>query len=403
MRRVSLLADYPKHRWTRPRIALSRRTVLVGAIALLVLAGWSATSVWYFVSRDEVALKFLEKQAAQKRFYEDRLTALQAKLDQVSSQRLVEQEMIEDRLKALLARQTTLEGRQAQVDLLAAERTGSVEPKLTPAKPVEASAPTPSFLPDLFQLRLSPADPSLDRHSRLDRLNRDLDRATSTLAALEADQVRKLQAVATEAEAHGRKLQSAIRRVGLDPGVFEPEPANAGGPFVPAEPAQPFETALQHAQANLARLENLRRSVTALPFAEPVDGEIDLSSGFGVRTDPFTRGLAMHTGLDFRAEYGAWVRAAGAGRVVVAEFSGAYGNMVEIEHVGGVMSRYAHLSSIAVTVGQEVKAGAALGRVGSTGRSTGPHLHYETRLNGDAVDPLRFLKAGASITRIALR
>jgi murein DD-endopeptidase MepM/ murein hydrolase activator NlpD len=108
----------------------------------------------------------------------------------------------------------------------------------------------------------------------------------------------------------------------------------------------------------------------------------------------------MHTGLDFRAEYGAPARAAGGGRVIAAEFSGAYGNMVEIEHAQGVTSRYAHLSSIAVTVGQAVKAGTVLGRVGSTGRSTGPHLHYETRMNGEAVDPQRFLKAGAALTPV---
>ncbi|MFL5003833.1 MAG: M23 family metallopeptidase, partial [Microvirga sp.] len=104
--------------------------------------------------------------------------------------------------------------------------------------------------------------------------------------------------------------------------------------------------------------------------------------------------------LDFKAEQGSLVRATGAGRVVSAEYSGAYGNMVEIEHANGVSSRYGHLSAISVSVGQAVKIGSIVGRVGSTGRSTGPHLHYETRIEGEAVDPQRFLRAAAQIASV---
>ncbi|MCX7325314.1 MAG: M23 family metallopeptidase [Hyphomicrobiales bacterium] len=102
----------------------------------------------------------------------------------------------------------------------------------------------------------------------------------------------------------------------------------------------------------------------------------------------------MHSGLDFRAEHGTLVKAAAPGRVVAAEYSGGYGNMVEIEHANGISTRYAHLSHISVSEGQQVVVGSPLGRVGSTGRSTGPHLHYETRIDGEAVDPQRFLRAG---------
>src|ERR671917_1062687 len=96
-------------------------------------------------------------------------------------------------------------------------------------------------------------------------------------------------------------------------------------------------------------------------------GHADLTSAFGYRIDPFTRGPAMHTGLDFRAEPGAPVRATGAGQVVSAEYAGGYGNMVEIDHGNGVATRYAHLSSIAVSPGQTIAAGAVIGRAGSTG------------------------------------
>ncbi|WP_244937364.1 M23 family metallopeptidase, partial [Methylobacterium crusticola] len=101
--------------------------------------------------------------------------------------------------------------------------------------------------------------------------------------------------------------------------------------------------------------------------------------------------------MDFRAPVGTGVHATGAGRVVTAEASGGYGNLVEIDHGNGVVTRYGHLSAFAVAVGQTVRPDTVIGAVGSTGRSTGPHLHYETRINTAAVDPMRFLKAGADL------
>ena len=97
------------------------------------------------------------------------------------------------------------------------------------------------------------------------------------------------------------------------------------------------------------------------------------------------------------AEQGSPIRATAPGKVVTAEYSGGYGNMVEIEHAGGISTRYAHMSAITVSAGQSVTTGTVLGRVGSTGRSTGPHLHYETRINDEPVDPTRFLRAGGTL------
>jgi murein DD-endopeptidase MepM/ murein hydrolase activator NlpD len=132
----------------------------------------------------------------------------------------------------------------------------------------------------------------------------------------------------------------------------------------------------------------------AVPVRKPVDGAASTTSSFGVRSDPFTNSPAMHTGLDFRADTGDAVRATAAGKVTVAGWQGGYGRMVEIDHGNGLTTRYGHLSSTAVKVGDTVKAGQVVGRVGSTGRSTGPHLHYETRVGGDPVDPQKFLRAG---------
>jgi murein DD-endopeptidase MepM/ murein hydrolase activator NlpD len=134
-----------------------------------------------------------------------------------------------------------------------------------------------------------------------------------------------------------------------------------------------------------------------VPVRKPLIGEMDTSSGFGVRMDPFLNAPAMHTGLDFRGSHGSPIRATAAGKVTHAGWNGGYGKLVEIDHGNGFATRYGHLSEIDVTVGQSVRIGQTVGRLGSTGRSTGPHLHYETRIDGDAVDPQKFLRAGVRL------
>ena len=131
----------------------------------------------------------------------------------------------------------------------------------------------------------------------------------------------------------------------------------------------------------------------SVPIRKPVAGEIETTSTFGVRMDPFIRAYAMHTGLDIRGNSGEPVRATATGKVVSAGWSGGYGKMVEIDHGNGISTRYGHLSAIDVAEGQTIRIGQTIGKIGSTGRSTGPHLHYETRIDGDAVDPQKFLRA----------
>jgi murein DD-endopeptidase MepM/ murein hydrolase activator NlpD len=143
-----------------------------------------------------------------------------------------------------------------------------------------------------------------------------------------------------------------------------------------------------------AQVDRLTRTLASVPVRLPVMGDPDISSSFGMRIDPFIRAPAMHTGMDFRGDTGDPARATAEGTVTVAGWQGGYGKMVEVDHGNGLATRYAHLSDIVVKVGQRVRAGHIVGKVGSTGRSTGPHLHYETRVNGDAVDPRKFLRAG---------
>ena len=133
-----------------------------------------------------------------------------------------------------------------------------------------------------------------------------------------------------------------------------------------------------------------------VPTEEPVKGG-RIGSPFGYRIDPFTGRSALHTGLDFPGETGTPIFAAAGGVVVVQELHHAYGNMVEIDHGKGLITRYGHTSRVFVRKGDIVKRGQKIAEVGSTGRSTGPHLHFEVWVNGVVQDPRRFLDAGDNL------
>jgi murein DD-endopeptidase MepM/ murein hydrolase activator NlpD len=148
------------------------------------------------------------------------------------------------------------------------------------------------------------------------------------------------------------------------------------------------------------RMLDARVKRTLTPTALPVHGAWN-ASGFGWRIDPITGQVALHEGVDFIAESGTPIYATAAGVVVTAEYHPAYGNMIEIDHGGDLLTRYAHASKLAAKPGQLVKRGDKIAEVGSTGRSTGSHLHFEVRHRGVAQNPARFLIAGAGLQSAA--
>jgi len=228
-----------------------------------------------------------------------------------------------------------------------------------------------------------------------------------SLNDLESAQIRRIAVIGANALGQAQRLRRAVAATGLEPDQIKPparaaEPADSatGGPFVPLDAgadASLFEQTVSQAQQHVAEALRLEQLLAYLPVRKPLTRGATQTSGFGRRTDPFTGRPALHTGVDFRQHPGAPVLAAAAGTIVRAEYAGGYGNLVEIEHAEGLTTRYAHLSRIHVRQGEWVPAGHSVGAIGSTGRSTGPHLHYEVRLDGRALDPARFLAAGAKL------
>jgi murein DD-endopeptidase MepM/ murein hydrolase activator NlpD len=199
-------------------------------------------------------------------------------------------------------------------------------------------------------------------------------------------------------------LETVIRRVGMDPNTFEQQ-RNVGGPDVPLGEMrvdgisdQRFIAAYASAGAHGEELDELFAGLRHVPLTTPVHGsQFEITSGFGGRVDPFTHHVSFHPGIDFAGPWGTPIAATAPGTVVYAGPRGGYGNMVEIDHGYGIHTRYGHMSAILVHVGQKISKGAFVGKLGSTGRSTGPHVHYEVWLSDVVRDPSRFIEAGRHV------
>lgn len=337
----------------------------IAALVVLVLLAWAAVTVTMLVnqwlSADEraaVAAKKAEAAAAQARIdaYRDRVAETAADLDE-------RQAHLEERLDRHFG--------ESELPMPAAGTATEA-----PAAPMKTS----------FVI-----DPSLPPEAQ-------------ALARLEARQEQFAARLLAAVNARAAEAEKAVTKLGLNPNTLMREAARGqGGPFIPytgrmgrARQLGPSFAALEGA---LFRMEVLERTLVAIPSGNPADIMM-MSSGFGYRADPFTGGGAMHSGLDFRGPIGTPILAAAPGRISSVGWQGGYGQTIEIDHGQGIMTRYAHLSGYDARVGDVVAAGDKIGRMGSTGRSTGSHLHFEVRINGAAVNPRRFLEVNKDVLEV---
>lgn len=429
-------------------VRVSKPTAAVCAVLYLALLAWGAGAAWFILCRDDLVARVLARQAEVQYAYEERLSSLRSQLDRVASRQLVNQDSFEDRVERLTSRQSQIETRHAVVASLmqsagvampAADLISS-GPRRVPAAhdkssgmggpavfappparpqtltpPVGLTAPlrasdkpqpdtfstSPDDQPALRGSTEAPVGGSAALTDEREAVGQRIALTERSLSQVEQSQIKALEHVGSNISRSVERIKLALNETGLEPHRFmKTTPVlPTGGPYVPAEGAgiSMFDKLAVSVRASLDASARLNQIVVTLPLARPLGDGADVTSNFGYRLDPFLRTPAMHTGIDFRGETGTSVRAAGAGVVVTAEYSGGYGNMIEIEHAGGVTSRYAHLSSILVSEGQKIAPGYIIGRVGSTGRSTAPHLHYETRVDGDPINPSRFLRAGSKL------
>jgi hypothetical protein len=390
--------------------------IVVGTVT--VLGVWSAATATYFAFRDDVLTRLIARQAEMQYAYEDRIAELRAKVDRTTGRQLLDQEQFDQKLDQIMRRQATLESRATALGALPdAQVTGSIKARGANASDaVSSGTPKPSPISDTAIFVAPPdrearlesrapvtAAPHTSQFAKVQGVDNVLVRLQTSLDQVEGRQMAALSSVEDGMESRVRRMRGVLTDLGLDMAQLEAATPRAGmgGPFVPVKlpsNAGAFDRQLYRINITRAQVERLNRTLALVPYRKPVIGEVEFTSGFGVRTDPFLGRPAMHTGLDFRAAMGDPVRATANGKVVSSGWSGGYGRMVEIDHGNGLSTRYGHLSEIGVKVGDQIKIGQVIGAVGSTGRSTGPHLHYETRIDGEAVDPQKFLRAGVRLS-----
>jgi murein DD-endopeptidase MepM/ murein hydrolase activator NlpD len=436
--RLLLTFAYRSHARTLavPRFAAFVVFLLIPLAAVIYLA-----ATYYFIFHDDVLARLMQHQADMQYAYEDRIVALQRDVANAKQRADTDAADFVTRLHVLSQRQDQVESRTALIAAFAdhekqmqlpddARVAGSADVDTTststflPAPAIVAPAAGGDGKPHPagFDLRLedgahapplpfSSSEAAPDDEAPMP----SPDLAASALKArynrADAEDLALLKALERPAHQLTHDVRDTLATVGLSASRFHlrASPARSaadgvGGPFVPLpilSDGSPFASAAARLQDALASADDLREVLPHVPLKAPLPGDLEVTSPFGPRIDPFLGRPALHTGVDLRGAYGDAVRATAPGRVSFAGTMGGYGNLVEIDNGNGLSTRYAHLSSIDVSVGETVTTGTVVGHIGDTGRATGPHLHYEVRIDGQPVDPERFLRVGFALASTA--
>ena len=350
---------------------------------------WMAFASVNIVFKDQLLELKQQKLFEARLDYENRLSELRASIERVNDRLLLDQQGYLKKVDEVKAEFSSLAAQQKTMENFFKEGWFPLKESAAPEKFQVDGA-----LEGTFAQRYAS-----DFRSRLEAV-KPLDEMNASFTGLHKQQLALLK----DAQAFSqRKLQTTsvlLSRLGIRPPVTvnlvkgDAAAMGMGGPFlsVPKRTQREYEIAdgIETVHATLEQETKVRQAVADLPLVKPMTQITGISSSFGYRKDPLRLSLAFHGGIDFKGIYAAPVLATSNGQVTWAGPHGPYGNLVEIFHDNGVSTRYGHLKSVNVSLGQKISRGDLVGWMGSTGRSTGPHLHYETRVNGRVIDPQDF-------------
>ncbi|MCP5395655.1 MAG: M23 family metallopeptidase [Sphingomonadaceae bacterium] len=256
-------------------------------------------------------------------------------------------------------------------------------------------------LPEDAQAEETVSDSSTEAEKAIAKVSASMPEAAA-LVRIEARQIAYVERLTRYADRRARRAEQAIRKLGLNPETMLKNASSEamGGPFegIFGGKGATIDPRFERLGLSLARMEALESGLDSIPQYLPANVMM-VTSSYGYRRDPFTGAATMHSGLDFKGPMGAPIYAAAKGTVSFVGRKSGYGNVVEVSHGNGLMTRYAHMSKFNAKLGQEVAAGDVIGAIGSTGRSTGPHLHFEVRINERAVNPRTFLEAAPDVLK----
>ncbi|MES0881828.1 M23 family metallopeptidase [Roseibium sp. SCP14] len=410
--------------------------LICGALACIsATLAVSGTIGYYFLRNDMIAEASAERTELVLE-YQDHIDRLRTEIENLTSRQMVDRESVEIQVMDVLRRQQSLNQRHAIVaDLVA--RAESVGIYLNNDKPMPPQKPaiderslasigsddksaiggeselidepvkalglrdgtSKSFDPlSVLQLPVQESD-SADVKKNTEK-QAALDAVKAHISEMDVESTVAIDAITVATESRIEDILGITLKITPRINAALRKNAAIGGPFQPIS-SNTFPDRLKRADTALQTLRRVKFTALRLPIKRPLrNGRV--SSSYGPRVDPFLGRLAMHTGIDFKAPYGARVYATAPGTVITAKRKGGYGKMVEIRHANGFVTRYAHMSRIQIAAGDHVLAGDLIGNVGSTGRSTGPHLHYEIRRHDKPRNPAAFLSAGELLSELSL-
>ena len=399
---------------------------LTPAAQLAALTGSTAMVGWCIVATsivlmDGIGSGSLRDQAEREQaVYEERLNDLSAERDSRAEDALTAEVRFNDAIEqlgrmqsALLASETRIRELEAGFDIAAGRtreartRLEEAEKRLAGIGAGDGAAPQAGGTADVLVAALDATTRERDELRAV--ADGAEDREAQLLAELEHQRLsaeRIFEQLESAVEVSMAPLEKMFEQAGVSPDALLRTVRSGwngqGGPLTPIMStrgrADPMAERANTILGQMAEIDAYREAAARLPVADPVPSKAyRQTSGFGPRRDPFGAGSRMHKGLDFAGSKGTPIHASASGRVVRAGRFSGYGKTVDIEHGGGFLTRYAHLNSIDVEVGQQVSRGERIGGMGTTGRSTGVHLHYEVHRNGQQVDPMTFIKAGRDV------
>ncbi len=338
------------------------------AAVVLLFAGWTLVASGGFIF-DVIARSQADGQVVRARAASERVNAdLQARLETAVVRMSASNGSLDEMAEMVERRHTALTGVMGMFQGVPGSQAA-----LRPARPLSAASSSP----------------------------------IQRIAAVRLDQDRLIARAGTFAQTRAERLRLAFRLAGLNPAAYASRGSALGGPLVEAKDPralaaildvdEPFAIRIRNAADNLTEMRSLADVAGGMPFSRPTQART--TSGFGVRFDPFNGRPALHQGQDFAAPLNTPIQATAPGIVSFTGVRSGYGNTVEIDHGHGFKTRFAHLNSIAVAPGQSIALGQRIGAMGTTGRSTGVHLHYEVWVDGRPQNPARFLRAGDQLVQ----
>jgi len=387
------------------------------AVVALGLLGWGAFASWSFVEHGKV-VDAKNKHISNARLayhsllgevadYQIKFTAITEDLENNHALMLglVEKNAsLQQSLKSVSKKLVVTESERETVRLAREalkRQLGDIENKLsqTASRAFSLEGNLSSVENDL-QVALSERNQALFKGSGM---RREIKQLQVRLETLEQDQEGSIDRLTSQASSSIESVERIIETAGLKVDeVLKASgamtvPVGQGGPFIPADmdnlPGKNLKNKLSNLDNHLSRWNSLKGLMKNLPLASPMDTYY-ITSNFGKRRDPINKRWSAHYGLDFGGKFKSKILAPAPGKVTFSGWKNKYGRLIEIDHGAGIKTRYAHLNKIFVKKGQKVKFRDKIGLLGSSGRSTGAHLHYETVFNGKLMNPLKFLKAG---------